>query len=181
MWFLWKLFHSIRTSKDTHKDSPWRTKKLQISEKTFTESGSLKTHIKTIHAEQKNYKCDSCGKSFTQLINLKEHIKTIHEGQRNYKCDSCGKCFTQLGSLKRHIRMVHEGQKNHECEFCEKPFPTSGSLKLHIKQFLMVERIKIVTVVVNHFFLRDNWQITSNSSWSANNVIISYCRKYIHF
>ena len=124
--------------------------------------------------------CNSCGKSFTTSGILNNHIRAVHGKQKNYKCDSCGKCFTQVGSLKRHIRMVHEGQKNHECEFCEKPFPTSGSLKLHIKQFLMVERIKIVTVVVNHFFLRDNWQITSNSSWSANDVIISYCRKYTH-
>ena len=136
--------------------------------------------IKTLHEGQR-YDCNSCGKSFTQSGYLKIHIKTtvilvenhslLQEfwtttseqfmEKKNYKCDSCGKCFTQLGSLKRHIRMVHEGQKNHECEFCEKPFPTSGSLKLHIKQFMMVERIKIVTVVVNHFFLRDNWQITS--------------------
>ena len=32
---------------------------------------------------QRNYKCDSCEKSFTQSGSLKRHIKTIHEGQKN--------------------------------------------------------------------------------------------------
>ena len=71
----------------------------------------MKSHIKTIHEGQRNYKCDFCGKLFTESGNLKNHIKSIHEEQRNYKCDYCGKSFAQSGHLKKHIKTIHEGQK----------------------------------------------------------------------
>ena len=73
-----------------------------------------------------------------------------------------------------------KAKKNHECEFCERPFPTSGSLKLHIKQFLMVERIKIVTVVVNHFFLRDiSYSNFSNFQWLRHSFSYPYANVWM--
>ena len=75
-------------------------------------SGHLNRHIMTLHEEQRNYKCDSCGKSFTSAHWLKNHVNILHEGQRNYKCDSCEKSFTQSGSLNNHIKTLHEEQRN---------------------------------------------------------------------
>ena len=50
---------------------------------------TLHLKIITTHQEaQKNLKCASCEKSLTQPGSLKVHIKTVHEGQRNYKCDT---------------------------------------------------------------------------------------------
>ena len=90
---------------------------------TTTTSGSMNNHIKKIHEQQRNFKCNSCGKSFSESANLKRHIKNIHEGQRNSKCDSCEKTFThQLGDLKIHIKRIHEGQRNYKCvSLVEKP------------------------------------------------------------
>ena len=99
-----------------------RNYKCDSCGKSFTQSGDLNKHIKTLHEGQKNYKCDSCGKSFAQSGNLKIHIKTLHEGQRNFKCDSCGKSFTGSESLKKHIKTLHEGQSNYKCDFCRKSF-----------------------------------------------------------
>ena len=79
--------------------------------KSFTEAGSLKKHIKTIHEGHTDFKCDSCGKSFTQAGTLRIHIKTIHEGHKDFKCDSCGKSFTQAGDLRQHIKTIHQGFK----------------------------------------------------------------------
>ena len=48
--------------------------------------------------------------SFVLDILSKIHIKTLHEEQRNYKCYYCIQSFTQTGSLKNHIQRLHEGQ-----------------------------------------------------------------------
>ena len=45
---------------------------------------------------------------------MKTHIKTVHKGQRNYRCDSCEKTFTQSGDLKRHINIIHSIIVRHE-------------------------------------------------------------------
>ena len=53
------------------------------------------------------YKCNYCAKSYTESGNLKRHIKTVHLGQSNYKCDSCGKSFTTSEYLKTYIKTIH--------------------------------------------------------------------------
>ena len=80
----------------------------------YLEKQGLTLHLKNYHQEgQRNFKCDACQNSFTESGSLKKHTKTIHDGQRNYKCDSCGKFFTQSGHLKNHITTIHDGQRNY--------------------------------------------------------------------
>ena len=71
---------------------------MWVCEKSFTWATSLRIHIKTIHEDHKDFKCEYCGKSFTQAVNLRVHMKTIHEDQKDIKCDSCG--------------LTHESYKN---------------------------------------------------------------------
>ena len=110
---------------------------------------------------ERNYKSDSCGKSFTTSGNLKRHIKTIHKGERNYKCDSCGKSLNTSGYLKIHINTVHEGQRNHKCDSCGKSFTASGNLKRHINIIHNGQKITIVDFVVNPFLNQEIRNITS--------------------
>ena len=56
----------------------------------------------------KTKKCESCEKSFSQGGGLKRHIRTVHEGQKDHKCESCGKSFSESGSLKKHIHRIHK-------------------------------------------------------------------------
>ena len=56
-----------------------------------------------------SHKCDSCGKEFSQAGSLKIHINSVHNGQKDHKCDSCGKAFSGAGDLKKHINSVHRG------------------------------------------------------------------------
>ena len=87
----------------------------------------MKDHIKTVHEEQSNYKCISCGKSFTQLGSLKIHIKIVHEGQKGHKCEFCDRSFKMARHLKAHIKAIHDGCKDHNCNICSKSFSVKAA------------------------------------------------------
>ena len=57
-----------------------------------------------LHERQRNYKCNSCGKSFTTSGYLKTHVKTIHDGKKDHECEFCDRSFAMAGDLKRHIK-----------------------------------------------------------------------------
>ena len=65
---------------------------------------------KLIHA--KKFACKFCDKSYTQSHSLKTHMKKVHEGKKAeklHRCQypSCKAAFTQSHSLKDHIRRIH--------------------------------------------------------------------------
>ena len=57
--------------------------------KTFSQSGSLNLHTKTIHERKINH--HFCEKLFSTTGNLKTHIKMIHEGNKDQNCEICSK------------------------------------------------------------------------------------------
>ena len=88
----------------------------------FGKNQQLTLHQKNYHQQgRRQFNCDSCEKSFTQAGNLKVHIKTLHEGQRYYRCDYCGKSSTTSGNLKDHIQTIHEGKKTTNVITVENP------------------------------------------------------------
>ena len=92
-----KSIHEIQRNNDRLKNFNEDFLKCEFCKKSFTQAGSLRRHIKTIHKGHKDFKCDTCRKSFTQASILRTHIKTIHEGCKDFKCDTCGKLFAQAG------------------------------------------------------------------------------------
>ena len=44
---------------------------------------------------------------FSQGGNMRTHIKSVHEGQKDFKCNYCGKNFSQAGNVRKHIKKVH--------------------------------------------------------------------------
>ena len=76
-----------------------------VCEKHFTQSGSLKAHVR-IHTNEKPYECDVCEKRFRHSQGLKYH-KRIHTNEKPYKCVVCEARFSQLGSLQSHVRIHH--------------------------------------------------------------------------
>ena len=69
------------------------------------------------------------GCSLTIKKNLIVHIRVIHEERKDPKCDMCGKFFSQTKSLKRHIHTIHESHKDYKCHYCAKNFSQAGVLK----------------------------------------------------
>ncbi len=79
-----------------------KTFKCDICQASYSESGTLKRHLRT-HIGEKQFKCDICQASFSRSGNLKSHLRS-HSGEKPLKRDLCQACFSELGTLKRHLR-----------------------------------------------------------------------------
>ena len=53
---------------------------------------NLRLHVQKIH-EKISFKCDHCRGIFTENASLKKHIKVVHLNMKNHKCDQCDKSF----------------------------------------------------------------------------------------
>ena len=82
--------------------------RIHSSGNSFTEAGTLKKHIHTVHEGNKDHKCKICGKSFIAAQNLKKHIQIVHESCKHYICDICDDSFTEARKLKKHIHSAHK-------------------------------------------------------------------------
>ena len=60
-----------------------------------------------MHKGEKDHKCGSCDKAFSQSGSLNTHIKSVHEKQKNHRCIDCEKTFVDLSSLKSHEKLQH--------------------------------------------------------------------------
>ena len=55
---------------------------------------------------------NNCDASFSRKGHLHGHVKSVHEEKRNFKCNICDVVFSKKkGHLNRHIESVHEGKK----------------------------------------------------------------------
>ena len=75
---------------------------------SFTQNGSLKRHIDTVH-ESANTTNSATGLNFLTPPVPQVHGRKIpHRGKMPLLCPICNTSFTRRGSLKRHIDTVHE-------------------------------------------------------------------------
>jgi len=65
--------------------------------------------------------CPHCGTTFTHRSSLRSHIKTVHLKEKNYRCDQCDQCYVDRTNLLRHIETKHL-EETYYCEFCPRTF-----------------------------------------------------------
>ena len=95
--------------------------------------------MKSVHSDERDFKCDSCEKAYKFNYDLKQHKKSVHEGIV-IQCQKCEKSYTQRCHLARHIKIAHndtkkETEKYQEeiiCIFCKTRFIKQQELKEHL-------------------------------------------------
>ena len=103
--------------------------------KVFALEYNMQRHYKTVHLEQKPYKCITCGQLFQRNGNLKDHVDAVHLGKRPFICGDCGATFAQAGKLKRHVAAMHSTSRlRYACTHpgCSETYATTQGLKLHM-------------------------------------------------
>ena len=102
----------------------------QYSTKT---SGSLRTHVREVHAGLCNHHCTLCPYASSNARGLKEHVKEVHVKGREHKCTLCSYATSRSGSLKNHVKEVHLNVRDLKCTLCSYATSRAGSLKSHVK------------------------------------------------
>lgn len=106
--------------------------KCDKCELSFSQAGSLATHITSVHDKLKPYKCDKCEAAFSQAGALQRHIKAVHDNLKPHKCDKCEAAFSDTSSLRTHIARIHDKLKPYKCEKCEYANFQASNLARHI-------------------------------------------------
>ena len=120
-------------------------------EKTFSQSGHLLHHIRTVHEGIKfpcnqtksyiksvhkkiRYPCNQYDYKGYNINSVNRYIQSEHEGIK-YPCNQCEYQATRQSSLKSHITAVHEQIRDHQCSHCEKSSSISGT---QMSSFLVI-------------------------------------------
>ncbi|ODM90803.1 putative zinc finger protein, partial [Orchesella cincta] len=118
------------------------------------ESSTLKTHIKMVHRQEKNYSCEYCGKAFSIPQMLKVHLKRFHEGplgaqelpegkhyrvevgesqEKIWLCELCPVKFLAMSQVRKHLLSAHYYELKYICEGCGRRFCAAMGLHHHRK------------------------------------------------
>ena len=129
-------------------------------------------------------KCYECQASFRYKRNLVMHIKTIHEEEQQFKCELCKQVLQTRWTLRRHLEEQHEifnledvisseAKKMFSCELCELEFSRKENLERHMGTHASSSSSK-------HTCTDCGKQFTTNFSLSRHQVVHASDRERLH-
>ena len=105
---------------------------IRKSTQTFGSRTKLLEHIRTVHFQDRRYKCKLCpDKGFTRQNKLTSHIMA-HLGVKPFQCHEpgCLASFTHSADHRRHM-VVHSDERSFKCSECSKAYKHQYSLCKH--------------------------------------------------
>ena len=141
-------------------------------------------HLFRIETKEEAYKCYECQASFRYKRNLVMHIKTIHEERQQFKCELCKQVLQTRWTLRRHLEEQHEifnledvisseAKKIFSCELCELEFSRKENLERHMGTHASSSSSK-------HTCTDCGKQFTTNFSLSRHQVVHASDRERLH-
>lgn len=103
---------------------------IEKCQRTFTQSGNLKLHLKK--HDKRPLNCQKCPRSFETEKTLRRHHDINHVNPKvMHLCHRCDKQFSARSSLDVHITAQHLKLK-FKCDICGKEYMQKESLKQHL-------------------------------------------------
>lgn len=97
--------------------------------KGFHTATRLRRHM-AMHEEKEQTRCQECGKEFRKQETLQRHIKSVHLNEKAFRCthveigemdddqaEECGQTFANPRQLKAHEARCHSGAR-YFCQIC---------------------------------------------------------------
>ena len=126
-----------KNAKETTSDTDhWKCSLCHYSTKK-KRKGHLIRHMKAVHTNTRDFKCDQCDKEFTQNFKLQSHKRTIHQRISKHKCDRCAYISASRKDLEQHKKEVHDKIKDHVCKVCGYSSSRSSNLLKHTRSVHM--------------------------------------------
>lgn len=117
--------------------------KCEICNKTFTVKMGLRSHLNTVHSEERKFACSTCDFKAKSIVILNRHVERVHKNNLKHLCSHCGKKFFRAYDLRCHIFRVHkdiQGTESQTCNFkcsqeaCQERFLDRRALMWHEKK-----------------------------------------------
>lgn len=123
--FCFSTFPTISSLNKHIKDHKTEKYSCSYCPKSFKGPVTLKNHL-TLHVAE-NLPCDFCDKTIP-ITNLISHQATVHADEKQFKCQECGLGFTEEYTLNIHL-MSHVSEGQLRCILCNKTFAHKASFK----------------------------------------------------
>ncbi|XP_077292348.1 uncharacterized protein LOC143915525 isoform X2 [Arctopsyche grandis] len=104
----------------------------QCGEVLNTYNARIKHMAEKHGREDKSYKCTQCSCKYRLGSQLRAHVRRVHLQEKNHKCQVCGSSFFTRKCLENHS-LKHSGEKNFSCSLCNKSYGRKESLRQHMK------------------------------------------------